>query len=371
IIIIDIILIIVIIVIIITMMKKEISCYGFDRNVFNNNDIKHINKIKEEKFTNKNIYKILYNDNRKKDTCKYDYNFYNNKYIELKKGHKKYGLINQRHIINYEKGYYSDNEINYDNINNIIYKIYNNNNNKMYTQHHSNNNNNNKNNIYNNYWNNKKNSKKFLHLKRSFSVSSNIADYFYDTNIMHLKNNCESSHSSSSSMDDMTYEKNIFEDKKMDIIKYFINDNIYKNFIVQENNINNNVINNIVRHINELRNDNDKNYKNTYMNELNNLKYMKNDIYSTKNYINKTNELLKLYSNDKLNVLQYYDENFKERKNNENDWSEYAQKSSIDEVHNIRYESKMYNVNFCIKKYLSNMKQKKKKKPNNVTGDIY
>ncbi|CDO65788.1 conserved Plasmodium protein, unknown function [Plasmodium reichenowi] len=335
------------------MMKKEICCYDFNRNVFHSNDIEHINKIKEEEFTNKNIYKILYYDNRNKDTCKYEYNIYNNKYIELKKSHKKYGLTNQRLIINYERGYCSDNVINYNNINKVIYRIYNNNKKNIYI--HNNNNNKynkyNKNNKYNN------NNKKTLNFKRSFSISSNIGDYFYDISMAHLKNNCESSpSSSSSSMHDITYHKNIFEDDKISIVKYFMNysdddnKNTYKDYLVQKNNINNNVHNNIVvRDISEIGNDKNKKNKNTYMNELNNLKCIKNDI-------NKTNQLLKLYSNDKLNVLQYYDEKFKERKNNENDGSEYARKSSIDEVHNIHYESKIYNVNFCIKKYLRNMK---------------
>ncbi|CZT99671.1 hypothetical protein CYL21_4663 [Plasmodium falciparum NF54] len=334
------------------MMKKEICYDDFNRNIFHSNDIEHINKIKEEEFTNKNIYKRLYYDNRIKDTCKYEYNIYNNKYIELKKSHKKYGLTNQRLIINYERGYCSDNVINYNNINKVIYKIYNNKKKNIYIH---NNNNSNKYNKYN---------KKTLNFKRSFSISSNIGDYFYDISMVHLKNNCESSpSSSSSSMHDITYHKNLFEDDKISIVKYFMNysdddnKNTYQDYLVQENNINNNVHNNgVVRDISEIGNDKNKKNENTYMNELNNLKYIKNDIYSTKNYINKTNQLLKLYSNDKLNVLQYYDEKFKERKNNENDGSEYAQKSSIDEVHNIHYESKMYNVNFCIKKYLRNMK---------------
>ncbi|ETW17311.1 hypothetical protein PFFVO_03802 [Plasmodium falciparum Vietnam Oak-Knoll (FVO)] len=333
------------------MMKKEICYDDFNRNIFHSNDIEHINKIKEEEFTNKNIYKRLYYDNRIKDTCKYEYNIYNNKYIELKKSHKKYGLTNQRLIINYERGYCSDNVINYNNINKVIYKIYNNKKKNIYIH----NNNSNKYNKYN---------KKTLNFKRSFSISSNIGDYFYDISMVHLKNNCESSpSSSSSSMHDITYHKNLFEDDKISIVKYFMNysdddnKNTYQDYLVQENNINNNVHNNgVVRDISEIGNDKNKKNENTYMNELNNLKYIKNDIYSTKNYINKTNQLLKLYSNDKLNVLQYYDEKFKERKNNENDGSEYAQKSSIDEVHNIHYESKMYNVNFCIKKYLRNMK---------------
>lgn len=38
------------------MMKKEICYDDFNRNIFHSNDIEHINKIKEEEFTNKNIY---------------------------------------------------------------------------------------------------------------------------------------------------------------------------------------------------------------------------------------------------------------------------------------------------------------------------
>ncbi|CRH02935.1 conserved Plasmodium protein, unknown function [Plasmodium relictum] len=258
----------------------------------------------------------------------------NNKIKEVKKNRKKILFKNNRLIINFEKGYLSDNIINYNNINQIRCEY-----DKTYS------------------------GKEEDILKiRSVSVSSNKNDYFLDNSRIQLKSRYDYSTSENKIMY-KNYNSHSFENKKRKILNYFINNAAKKTNIFNEF---------LKKKMKKKINDNDYNFQ--IKNDLNsisrNLESSLESNYNLKLCLN-DKEVTDENVNSKSYSIEYFNEEENERKKEINDDFNFK---SHNESNNIIDGKKISNVNYCIKKYLDNMRYtnlKKFKKINKENLKIY
>ncbi|CRG97145.1 conserved Plasmodium protein, unknown function [Plasmodium gallinaceum] len=297
-------------------------------NLFNSGNIGRINKLyntKSNSDLNENNYlHIIVN---KKE---------NNKIVKIQRNRTNFLLKDYKLIINKEKGYSSDNIISYNNIDEISHEF-----NKTHLGEEGN----------------------VLKAIRSVSFSSNKSEYFFNDSIYNLKS---------------SYDENILENK------IIYNDYNSYSFENEKKKILNYFTNNVVKKTNSFNELLKKRRINKNISGMNSSFKIKNNLNSiTRNLESsiESNDNLKLYLNDKeitdenANTkscsIEYFNEEDNESKREINNDFNFK---SHNESNNASNSKKMSNVNYCIKKYLDNMKYtnlKKLKKINKENLKIY
>ncbi|CXJ29938.1 conserved Plasmodium protein, unknown function [Plasmodium berghei] len=306
--------------------KKE-NVLNSNSSIINEKNIQHINNIHNFNEIDKNINRTEYN---------YGGTY---KIIEIKKRKKNSRKRNTILKIHYERGYVSDISFDQMDDNGILDNktmIKNEDNNLINLLRFK---------IYNNIFLKKQN-KNIVKRKRSFSVNSSLNEYFLESDMINLKNANDCSSTDSNFFDDEnkinllsnfedTRKENLFEflkktSDKMNEYKWIksmkMNPELsYLNCIpeYEKGNISSRINSSVKSAI-------------KYKNNLNLFLKGKEDSYEN--------------INTKSNSMNYIDD-----ENDTNKISLYNNKN-YDECNTVKFVNKEYDVNFCMKKYLNDMK---------------